>query len=217
MGDFRNPLTKSTHFWQIRHVTYTKVECEQTYAPVTCANVHGTFSAIINQAWGRLMRNLLQGVMALTLLFFTAISAMANETILTVSGIPTDSGALRVQEYDLAQLRDIGEVSFTTTTPWTEGEQTFTGVPLSKLVASLNLQSGVLMATAVNDYAVEIPMSDALQDGPIIAFLRNDKQMSVREKGPLWIVYPYDSDAKFRTEIVYSQSIWQLDRIMVSD
>ncbi|WP_106607058.1 molybdopterin-dependent oxidoreductase [Shimia abyssi] len=163
------------------------------------------------------MRNLLQGVMALTLLFFTAISAMANETILTVSGIPTDSGALRVQEYDLAQLRDIGEVSFTTTTPWTEGEQTFTGVPLSKLVASLNLQSGVLMATAVNDYAVEIPMSDALQDGPIIAFLRNDKQMSVREKGPLWIVYPYDSDAKFRTEIVYSQSIWQLDRIMVSD
>jgi len=31
-----------------------------------------------------------------------------------------------------------------------------------------------------------------------------------REKGPYWLVFPYDSEAKYQSEDVYSQSIWQL-------
>ena len=50
----------------------------------------------------------------------------------------------------------------------------------------------------------------------LLAFERNGKPMSVREKGPLWIVYPYDSDAKFQSEVYYSRSIWQLDRLAVA-
>lgn len=154
---------------------------------------------------------------ALTLLFLSAISTVASETILTVSSLPVASGSEATVEFELEELRRIGEVTFSTTTPWTEGEQTFTGVPLATFVSSLDLKAGFLKATAVNDYAVEIPVSEALFDGPIIAYLKNDERMSIREKGPLWLVYPYDSDAKFRTEIVYSRSIWQLDRIVVSE
>ncbi|RBW62179.1 oxidoreductase [Phaeobacter gallaeciensis] len=154
---------------------------------------------------------------ALTLLFLSAISTVASETMLTVSGLPVASGSEATVEFELEELRRIGEITFSTTTPWTEGEQTFTGVPLATFVSSLDLKAGVLKATAVNDYAVEIPVSEALFDGPIIAYLKNDERMSIREKGPLWLVYPYDSDAKFRTEIVYSRSIWQLDRIVVSE
>ncbi len=158
-----------------------------------------------------------QCAVAFTLLFLSAISTVASETILTVSGLPVASGSEATVEFELEELRRIGEITFSTTTPWTEGEQTFTGVPLATFVSSLDLKAGVLKATAVNDYAVEIPVSEALFDGPIIAYLKNDKRMSVREKGPLWLVYPFDSDAKFRTEIVYSRSIWQLDRILVSE
>ncbi len=39
--------------------------------------------------------------------------------------------------------------------------------------------------------------------------------MSVREKGPLWIVYPYSSSPEFQNEVIYSRSIWQLNRITV--
>jgi hypothetical protein len=49
----------------------------------------------------------------------------------------------------------------------------------------------------------------------MIAFRMNGAPMSVRDKGPLWIVYPYDSDPRFQTEIIYSRSIWQLDRLEV--
>ncbi|RYH00603.1 oxidoreductase, partial [Salipiger sp. IMCC34102] len=40
--------------------------------------------------------------------------------------------------------------------------------------------------------------------------------MQVRDKGPLWIVYPYDDTPEYRSEVIYSRSIWQLDRIEVA-
>ena len=41
--------------------------------------------------------------------------------------------------------------------------------------------------------------------------------MSLRDKGPLWIVYPFDSNPSYSTEVTYARSIWQLDRIEVLD
>ena len=60
-----------------------------------------------------------------------------------------------------------------------------------------------------------MPLTDAVEGGPIVAYRMDGETMSVRDKGPLWIVYPYDSDADYRTEVIYSRSIWQLDRIEV--
>jgi hypothetical protein len=40
--------------------------------------------------------------------------------------------------------------------------------------------------------------------------------MSVRDKGPLWLVYPYDSAAKYQSEVVFSRSIWQLNRLEIA-
>jgi len=39
--------------------------------------------------------------------------------------------------------------------------------------------------------------------------------MPVREKGPLWIIYPFDATNAYRTESHYARSIWQLERIDV--
>ena len=86
---------------------------------------------------------------------------------------------------------------------------------LSVLVDRLGLEGETLRATAINDYAIDIPLTDAVEGGPIVAYRMDGDIMSVRDKGPLWIVYPYDANADYRTEVVYSRSIWQLDRIEV--
>ncbi len=139
----------------------------------------------------------------------------AGEIVLTVSGdikvTNTDSAAA----FDMAMLEELGATTFKTTTIWTEGVQTFVGVELQGLLKALGVDSGTLSASAVNDYAVEIPVSDAVESGPIIAFRRNGAEMSLREKGPLWIVYPYDNNPEYQSELIYSRSIWQLDRIEV--
>ncbi|WP_252928140.1 hypothetical protein [Paracoccus sp. 08] len=44
-----------------------------------------------------------------------------------------------------------------------------------------------------------------------MAYLMDDREISVRDKGPLWIVYPYDADRQYQTEVIYSRSIWQLN------
>jgi hypothetical protein len=43
----------------------------------------------------------------------------------------------------------------------------------------------------------------------------DDRPMSVRDKGPLWVVYPFDDVPAYQSETIYSRSIWQLDRIEV--
>lgn len=140
-----------------------------------------------------------------------------GEVILTVSGLIANTNDSDRFVYDRAMLQALPVTSFSTTTNWTEGERTFTGVLLSDLLAALDASGSRLRATALNDYAVEIPASDARPGGPIIAYAIDGEPMSVRDKGPLWIVYPYDSQAEYRTETIYSRSIWQLDRVEVFD
>ncbi len=138
----------------------------------------------------------------------TAVSAQ-EDAVLTVT-----AGDME-HTYTMEQLKELPSSSFETETIWTEGAQTFQGVSLKDLMDTLDVSEGMIEATAINDYAVEIPMEDAVSDGPIIAYANNAKEMSRRGKGPLWIVYPYDSDVKYQTETIYSRSIWQLNRLAI--
>ena len=49
----------------------------------------------------------------------------------------------------------------------------------------------------------------------LIAYKRNGQAMSVRDKGPIWIVFPFDSHERFRTDTMKSYSIWNLNRLDV--
>lgn len=157
---------------------------------------------------------------AATLMALIALSTATlagEEPVLTVEILAADSGATTTQSYTMDQLRALPVSSFETETIWTEGMQTFTGVPLAALVSELDLTGDEIEAVAINAYSVKIPVSDAVENGPIIAFERNGSQMSIRNKGPLWIVYPYDSSADYRTEAIYSRSIWQLEKLVVKN
>lgn len=145
------------------------------------------------------------------------LAAPEGEVILTVSGEISATNAEGAAEFDLAMLEALGTETIETTTIWTEGPQAFEGVSLKALAEAVGMEGATLRATAINDYAVEIPLTDAVEGGPIVAYRMNGAEMSVRDKGPLWIVYPYDASADYRTEVIYSRSIWQLDRIVVTD
>jgi hypothetical protein len=148
--------------------------------------------------------------------------AMAEDLqVLTGPVILTISGDLDLEDdgdtvvYDRAALMALPATTFETSTVWTDGVSSFTGVSLQTLALKIGVKHGRFLATAINDYTVEIPMSDAVEGGPIIAYLMDGNEMSIRDKGPLWVIYPYDSDADFRSEVVFSRSIWQLDRLEI--
>lgn len=148
----------------------------------------------------------------------TAGPALAadNDVILTITGFRPLDGQSIVVGYNLAELQAMPKTSFTTTTMWTDGPQTFDGVSLKDVFDANGITKGTVSATAINNYMIEIPVSDAVEGGPIIAYALNGALMSVRDKGPLWIVYPYDQNPDYQTEVVFSRSIWQLDRIAIN-
>ena len=165
----------------------------------------------------------IQTFLAVAALIGTATVACASDlpqpagtVVLTVSGDIGVTNEAEIAQFDLAMLRELDETTFTTKTPWTEGEHTFTGASLAALMTRLDIEDATLAATAINDYAIEIPTSDAVEGGPIVAYEMDGQPMSVRDKGPLWIVYPYDANEDYRSELTYSRSIWQLDRIVVT-
>ncbi|MFC2966647.1 molybdopterin-dependent oxidoreductase [Acidimangrovimonas pyrenivorans] len=135
----------------------------------------------------------------------------AGPVVLTVEGV--GDGPMH---FDLAMLKALPHRSFTTHTIWTSGEQRFEGVLLRDFLDRIGVERGELVVRAANDYSIAIPISDATDPGPIIAYARNGAPMSLRDKGPLWLVYPYDADPAWRTEVVYSRSIWQLDHMTIA-
>ena len=144
------------------------------------------------------------------------IGTPTGPVILTVSGDLSVTNDQDTAVFDLAMLEELDNSSFETETPWTEGVQRFEGVALDVLLAALGVSGGNIKATAINNYAVDIPVADAVDGGPMIAYRRNGETMSVRDKGPLWVVYPYDLKTAYQSEVIYSRSIWQLDRLEIT-
>jgi len=146
----------------------------------------------------------------------TRVTAGTAETeampVLEVTGGqgPDKSFLLSVQD-----LQDIAVENIVTSTIWTQGVHEFSGVPLYTLLQHLDVKGTTIQAIALNDYAVAIPRSDARVGGPIVAFAIDGQPIPRREKGPLWIIYPFDQSPEFRTETIYSRSIWQLNRLNI--
>ncbi|WP_010140166.1 hypothetical protein [Oceanicola sp. S124] len=142
-----------------------------------------------------------------------ALAQDAEPILLTV----LDEEGTVLAEFTLADLEAFPVAEIDTTTNWTDGMQEFTGVPLQILVDAVAPDAKALDLTAINDYAVTIPRDGWDQDYPILAYRNHGQTMSVREKGPLWIVYPYDVSSAYRTDVIHFRSVWQLDRLRVID
>ena len=151
----------------------------------------------------------------LTVLVFTAYASLAQEptgpVILEVSGTPnTSTDATR---FDRAMLEELGTVEIVTDTPWTEGSIVFSGVLLRDVLDIADAKSGYVRAIDLNDYAVDIPLSDVTDYDVILALQRDGKYLTVRDKGPLWVIYPWSDEPALRTQLHYSRSIWQLNKL----
>ena len=139
-----------------------------------------------------------------------------GKVILTISGTIATTNAAAAAVFDLAMLEELGVKSFSTTTPWYNGAVSFEGVPMARLLDHVGAAGTKVTAQALNDYSTEIPQDDFRSFGAILALKRDGAYMPVRDKGPLFIVYPYDSDPALKHQRYYSRSAWQVARLVVT-
>jgi len=145
-----------------------------------------------------------------------ALEAPSERVVLSVTGRVEGGQAPGVAQFDMPMLAALPQVSFRTRTPWYREPRKFTGPLMRDVLAAAGAQGSTLRAVALNDYRVDIPAEDAKRYDMIVARLLDDEPMLVRDKGPLFIVYPYDSVEGLNTPVYHSRSAWQLKTIEVS-
>jgi hypothetical protein len=144
-----------------------------------------------------------------------ALESPRGTVVLTISGrVARPNDGTRAL-FDMGMLERLPQASFTTKTPWYAQPRKFTGPLLRDVLAAAGAQGTTLRATALNDYRVDIPFEDAQQHDMLLARLLDDKPMPVRDKGPLFVIYPFDSKPELRNAVYYSRSAWQLKALEV--
>lgn len=138
-------------------------------------------------------------------------AALARAVVLTVR---SPSGA--EHDFDMPALERLPQRDIVTATPWYDRSRRFTGPLLRDVLAAAGARGAQLRAVALNDYEVNIPMSDARDYDVIVARLLDRQPLPRRDKGPLFIIYPFDEQAELRTQVYFTRCAWQLRRILVS-
>jgi hypothetical protein len=135
--------------------------------------------------------------------------------ILTVAGAITRTNGAGTAEFDRALLERLGLVRLRSWTPWSEGEVEFEGVPARRLMEAVGAIGTTLVASALNDYQSVIPLTD-FERYPVLLATRIDGQpLTIRNKGPIWIVYPWSAHPELDDLPTRRKSVWQLRSLRV--
>ncbi|WP_350334308.1 molybdopterin-dependent oxidoreductase [Coralliovum pocilloporae] len=135
-----------------------------------------------------------------------ATLAHAQDIILTISGKTADGTE---KHYTLKDLETFQRHEVKTHTPWHSGLVHFEGVLLKDLLDDTGITSGDIRVIALNDYSALIPVSDAAAFGPVLAYKLNGTYMRIEDKGPLFMIYPFDDNPDLQVEAYHSRSVWQ--------
>lgn len=117
------------------------------------------------------------------------------------------------------ELDTLTQHSIETTSPYTEGSQQFTG-PLLTTVLRRATNSDwsdqtKLTLTALNDYVVTTTVDKLRNSQAIVATKKGGVRLSVRERGPFWIMIPLSDRPELDNEDFHRLMIWQLSKIEI--
>lgn len=147
-----------------------------------------------------------------------ASAAPRGRVLLTVSGAvsrPNVAEGPPRHQFDAEMIDALPVRTVRTHTPWHKGLVEFTGPSLADVLEAAGAQGQIAQMTAVNDYQVRMPLAEVLPHRPILARRANGVVLAVRDKGPLFLIFPFDDVAELRTDLYQSRSIWQLKDIEV--
>ena len=138
-----------------------------------------------------------------------------GKPILVISGNISSTNVGDTAQFDREMLEAIGLITVETTNPWYDGRVRFEGVLMDRLMAVVGAKGTKVTAVALNDYVSSLPLDDFKKFNVILAMKRDGKYMPIRDKGPLFIIYPYDSDPQLQSQTYYTRSAWQVAKLIV--
>lgn len=135
--------------------------------------------------------------------------------VLTVTGQIAHTNGDGIAQFDQAMLADLAQRDTVTNTPWFGEPHTFSGPLGAAILDAVGATGDTLQVVALNDYAAEVPAQDLRDFDVVFATHLDGNLMSVRDKGPLFLIYPFDEVPDLFNEVYFGRSVWQITRIDV--
>ncbi|MEM7223711.1 MAG: molybdopterin-dependent oxidoreductase [Pseudomonadota bacterium] len=147
------------------------------------------------------------------------LPAPTGKVVLSVTGMIRHANDLldgrRAAHFDRTMFEALGASALKTTTFWTKGEHLFEGVDGRALLDRVGAHGSRALATALNDYQVEIPLSDFTDHAVMLALKQDGEYLKIRNKGPIWVIYPAGQTAGLAERELLARSVWQLRHLEI--
>ncbi|MGY3857969.1 hypothetical protein [Aeromonas veronii] len=155
--------------------------------------------------------DILKQWMAGLLLVLISFGAGASSPLLQL--VLADKTVVNMDEAALAALP---EVEFKTATPWTTGVHSYRGPTLASLLASQGLkQVSIIDVIGLNGYRQRLDLSLFSGIPLTVTRFEDDKPLTRRNKGPLWLLMPFSAYPALDLPTIHSYMVWQLIRLEV--
>lgn len=142
-----------------------------------------------------------------------ALDVPKGDVVLTVKGKLDHPNVDGTAQFDVEMLEALEGRTGTMETPWTTGKVEFSGPLLRAVLAAAGAHPNRMKVVALNDYSAEVPVEDASTIDTMLATRMDGQHMSIREKGPLFLIYPFDKETSLYNEKYFSRSVWQIKSI----
>lgn len=146
-----------------------------------------------------------------------ADNANPSGVVLSITGRLDERHGKKGWAIDMPTLARMPHTRYPARTPWYGKARSFSGPLLRDLLQAAGARpqgpDPAVRALAVNDYRVDIPLTDAMRYDVIVARLIDDEPIPLRDRGPLMIMYPFDSQPGLRNAVYYGRCAWQLQRL----
>ena len=139
----------------------------------------------------------------------------AGKVLLTIEGAIKNTNVDGKAQFDREMLLKLGINTITTTSFWIDEKSTYEGVLASDIMRAVGAYGKTIKATALNDYTVDIPMSDFEKYGVLFALKINGKTLTARDKGPIWPIYPRDDFPELQNRAADKKWIYMIYKMEI--
>lgn len=145
---------------------------------------------------------------------YAGLPTAEGSILLTITGKIRHTNQPGRAEFDQQLLESLEQHEITTHNPWFPGNNVYRG-PLGRaLVEAVGAdKSSRMRISSLNGFIAEIPVSDFIEYDVVFALQINGQMQRVRDRGPLFTIYPFDQHPHLNTEMHYHRSVWQVKSI----
>jgi hypothetical protein len=89
------------------------------------------------------------------------------------------------------------------------------GISLRELLKISGTSAKSIRILALNGYYATIPIADIERYDPLLAYRRNGQNLTIRDKGPFILIYPFNDFRELNHQIYINRSVWQINEIHI--